>query len=376
VATAPKLDAELGERADVPEIHLPTRPSFGRIESTRAFRALGVLDLVMLDHLAHRLVRLARGRIGPAPRIPATCLHSVPHTLDFAAVQRVSARLQLPMFLSLHDDPGYALKGRAERPYALRRLGEAWRGAQERFVICEEMGLEMCRRYGERSHVIVTDGLETIAPAPRPGVPGRLSVYFMGAANVSYAENFQCLLEALARRREEGIDARLITRAGHFPFPMSSVDVPIESRPWAPQVDVVRDFDDVDVVYMPLPFASGHAELVRFSMSTKMVSYLGSGVPVLFHGPKVSAAGNLLRQADAALPASSLDVREVAGILAFGRDRGATVAGNALRLARQRFLLSDIRARFWQPILEASERADAARDGRDPRTVGLPAQEL
>jgi hypothetical protein len=203
-----------------------------------------------------------------------------------------------------------------------------------------------------------------------------LSVYFMGAANVSYAENFQCLLEALARRREEGIDARLITRAGHFPFPMSSVDVPIESRPWAPQVDVVRDFDDVDVVYMPLPFASDHAELVRFSMSTKMVSYLGSGVPVLFHGPKVSAAGNLLRQADAALPASSLDVREVAEILAFGRDRGATVAGNALRVARQRFLLSDIRARFWQPILEASERADAARAGRHVPNVDLPAQEL
>jgi GT2 family glycosyltransferase len=101
-----------------------------------------------------------------------------------------------------------------------------------------------------------------------------------------------------------------------------------------------------------------------------MVTYLGSGVPVLLHGPEDSAAGNLLRGADAALVADSLDVRAVAEILAFGGDRGPVVADNALRLARQRFRLSDVRARFWQPILEASERADAACD----RRKGVPAR--
>jgi len=362
VSTSPKRSTQIGGHGDVAEIHLPARRSLGRLEGTRAVRVLGLLDLVSLGYNTHRLARLARGGIGPAPQVPATCLHAVPHSLDFAAVQRVAARLRLPMFLSVHDDPGYVLRGRAERLYALRRLGEAWRSAHQSFVICEEMGLEMCRRYGERPYLVVTDGLETIAPSPRPRIAGRLSVYFMGAANIPYAENFQCLLKALARLRAEGIDAKLITRAGRFPYGLACMGVPIESRPWGPQADVLRDFDDVDVVYLPLPFGPDHAELVRFSMSTKMVTYLGSGVPVLFHGPKASAAGNLLRQADAALVADSLDVRTVAEILAFGADRGSVVAENALRLARQRFLLSDVRARFWQPILDASERADAAHD--------------
>ena len=110
-------------------------------------------------------------------------------------------------------------------------------------------------------------------------------------------------------------------------------------------------------MYMPLPFGSDHADLVRFSMSTKMVSYLGRGVPLFYHGPKASAAVNLLRQADAALVGDSLDVRAVADILASSAERKAAVAENALRLARRRFLLSDVRTRFWDPILDAKARA-------------------
>jgi len=318
---------------------------------------LGALDLVSLGVHARCLERLASGAAGPAPRVPATCLHAVPHNLDFASVQRVAARLQLPLFLSLHDDPSYVMRGRLDRWYALRRLGAAWREARQRFVICEEMGVEMCRRYGERPYVVVTDGLAAIAPSAVPRrVAGRLSVYFMGGASIPYDENFQSLLKALSLLRDEGVDARLVTRAGHFPFGLSDTAVPIEARPWASHADVLRDLQDVDVAYMPLPFGPDHTEFVRFSMSTKMVTYLGSGVPVLFHGPSGSAAGNLLRRADAALVAGSLDVRSVAETLRFGEDRGSALAENALRLARQRFLLSDVRARFWQPILDATER--------------------
>jgi len=287
----------------------------------------------------------------------------VPHTLDFVAVQRVAAQLRLPMFLSLHDHPGYAMRGRAERAYALHRLGSTWRSARERFVISEEMGLEMCRRYGERSYLIVTDGLEAVASAPRHRIPGRLSVYFMGAVHIAYAENFQCLLDSLALLRAEGVDARLITRSGQLPFSVNSRGVPIDARPWAQQSEVIQDFDDVDLAYMPLPFGSQHAEFVRFSMSTKMVTYLGSGLPMLFHGPPTSAAGSLLGQAGAALAAGSLDVREVAEALSFGADQGARVAERALRLARRRFLLADVRARFWEPILRAANHTGAG-DGR------------
>jgi hypothetical protein len=355
VATSPSRLAEAEGYYDVPEIQLPVRPHFGRLEHTRAIRGLGVLDMALLARLAHRLAHIARGGTSePSRRTRATWLHGLSHSLDFVAVQRVATGLQLPMFLSVHDDPGYVLRGRIERPYALRRLGDAWAGSRQRFVISEEMGMEMCRRYGERSYLVVTDGLEKVALSPRPRVVGRLSVYFMGATHIAYADNFQCLLNALAQLRDEGVDASLVTRAGHRPFKLKSMGVPIDERPWAQQTDVLRDFDDVDIAYMPLPFGRSHDEFVRFSMSTKMVTYVGSGLPVLFHGPRASAAAHLLGQADAAFIADSLDVRAVAETLRFGADCGLAIAGHALRLARRRFLLSDIRLRFWQPILEST----------------------
>jgi hypothetical protein len=186
----------------------------------------------------------------------------------------------------------------------------------------------------------------------------------MGAAHLSYEDNFNSLFEALARLRREGVDARLVTRAGDFGFRVDSRGVPIDSRPWAPQAEVVRDLDDVDVAYMPLPFGPAHAEFVRCSMSTKMVTYLGSGVPILFHGPGDAAAANLLRRADAAVIAESPDPGAIVSALSADRDRMARVAGNALLLARQQFLLPDIRARFWTPIVEQRTRgAPAMADG-------------
>jgi hypothetical protein len=370
IDTSPAHTGPIDASAGVAEIHLPLRPYLGRIERTRAAPALGSLDRLLITRFARRLERIAAGRLSASTEAPAGNLHAVPHSLDFAAVHLVSRRLGLPMFLSMHDDPGYALRGRPERAYALRHLGPAWRDSHERFVISEEMGIEMCRRYGEESYEIVTDGLETVASAPRAAVTGRLSVYFMGAAHISYADNFSCLFQALARLRDDGLDARLITRAGHLPFTVGTLNVPIESRPWAPQAAVAQDLDDVDIAYMPLPFGAEHAPLVRFSLSTKMVTYLGSGVPILFHGPAPSAAGTLLRQADAALLTESLDARAVGEALSASGDRRAALAENALRLARRRFLLSDVRPRFWHPILELARRSGTRTPGASAESAG------
>jgi len=364
VETAPRAGARLGDADDVREVHLPIRPALGRLESTRAHRALGALDIARLASLTQRLTSLASGTRGPQPRAPFSALHAVLHSLDFIAAHRTSLRLGLPLFLSVHDDPSYVLRGRAERAYALSRVGEVWQAAEERFVISPEMGMTMCDRYGERSYVTVTDGLEAVEASPRAGVAGRLTVYFMGAAHLSYEDNFNSLFEALARLRRDGVDARLVTRAGDFGFRVDSRGVPIDSRPWAPQAEVVRDLDDVDVAYMPLPFGPAHAEFVRCSMSTKMVTYLGSGVPILFHGPGDAAAANLLRGADAAVIAASPDPGAIVSALSADRDRMARVAGNAVLLARQQFLLPDIRARFWGPIVEPGTRgAPAFADG-------------
>jgi hypothetical protein len=102
---------------------------------------------------------------------------------------------------------------------------------------------------------------------------------------------------------------------------------------------------------MPLPFGDEHANFTRYSLSTKMVTYVGSGVPVLYHGPTNSAAFELLKQNDAAVFVTTLNPEDVANTLGQLDDSTRrTVSANALRLAKRQFMLADQTRTFWETV--------------------------
>ncbi|MEZ4695549.1 MAG: hypothetical protein R2832_03980 [Rhodothermales bacterium] len=70
--------------------------------------------------------------------------------------------------------------------------------------------------------------------------------------------------------------------------------------------------ENVDVLYHYFPFEKIHAPLAAFSMATKLVTYLGSGMPILFHGPKYAAAADLLRSHAAAILVGENDPQLIA----------------------------------------------------------------
>jgi hypothetical protein len=90
-----------------------------------------------------------------------------------------------------------------------------------------------------------------------------------------------------------------------------------------------------------------------------MVTYLGSGIPILYHGPAGTAAHNLLSKHRAAALITSLDPKEIAHTLAqLLQDNGsAALAANALSLARLNFLRSEQHERFWDPIVNCLDHA-------------------
>jgi hypothetical protein len=78
------------------------------------------------------------------------------------------------------------------------------------------------------------------------------------------------------------------------------------------------------------------------------VTYAGSGVPILYHGPANSAAYDLLDRNKAAVLLTSLAPDEIAQVLAglTGQAR-ADIAMNALALAEREFMLLDQARKFW-----------------------------
>jgi len=127
--------------------------------------------------------------------------------------------------------------------------------------------------------------------------------------------------------------------------------VPVKVLGFAPDANVVEDdLLSADLLYQPLPFEARALNFGRFSMSTKMVTYLGSGLPILYHGPRDAAASNLLAANGAAITCSTMDAESIAAQVTEGMANREEIVKNALALARDRFMLADQQRRFWQTI--------------------------
>ncbi len=336
------------------EVHLPLRPDFGRIEHTR----FAGFPHMFTPFLAERF----RRRLENTLRVTgARGVHAIPHGgLDFHHAFAIAKKLGLPYFLQVHDDLLYSRYPHVSEAAAQAAIREAWLGADARFVISERIGAEYCRRYGTKDYAVITDGLEQVAEALVARSGNDLQIYFMGMFHLSYEANLRIFLEALEQLRAEGRSICMTMRCGGVRRDVTAGhENLLRILPFATEAEVQRDLESADLLYLPLPFQKEQDLFVRFSFSTKMVTYLGSGVPILYHGPPASAVYDLLRQHDAALLTESSDPAAVAQTLrAFLADRGEGVgcAARALQLARQEFMLEDIAKKFWGSVMRCIEQ--------------------
>lgn len=258
--------------------------------------------------------------------------------------------------VSIHDDIRHLASNDPWKGFIETEASKVWREAANCFVISPEIGREYGKRYGERRWIQITDGLrdEAIARQPREGVPRRLSIYFAGAVNVPYEPNFRALQHALKlyQKQHPGDAVRMVLRGGrHFEWEDSSAPK-IEVRPFGTPQEVAADLQDADILYLPLSIDARYSNFAKFSLSTKMVAYLGAGLPIFYHGPRESAAVRLLRDAGACVGCSSNDVADLLAVLDKCIKQRDVTTLNALRLANERFRLEPIRERFWGTIMQ------------------------
>ena len=289
-------------------------------------------------------------------RANACAIHTVPHSgLDFAHAHAIARELSLPFFISVHDDLAYTAGHEEIREVHEAAMRSAWLDADARFVISEALGREYSRRYGERFYEVVTDGLSKLNSARQNSRSGALRIYFMGLFHLGYESNLRALLEALRifERRNPGITATVTCRCEYI-RPHVWKDIKhVNVLPFANEAQIERDMEEADFLYMPMPFGQEHENFTRYSLSTKMVTYVGSGLPILYHGPTTSAAFDLLRRHEAAIFLTSLDPEEIARSLAeLSNAQREAVVRNALDLARREFMLADQTRRFWGTICD------------------------
>jgi glycosyltransferase involved in cell wall biosynthesis len=162
------------------ETHLRSRPSWGKIETSRLAIFPRMTASMFASGFRRRLKEFCQRR-------GVCAIHTIPHAgLDFAQAHAVARELSLPFFISLHDDLAYTAASAGRVALSETAMRHAWLDAHARFVISEALGREYSRRYGARDYQVVTDGLNQLAPHENTAEPGRLRIYFMGLFHMAY----------------------------------------------------------------------------------------------------------------------------------------------------------------------------------------------
>lgn len=326
------------------EIHIRQRPSFGRLDHSRFHNLCNWTEGPFLRSFTKKIIKLAKAE-------GATAIHVIPQGgYDGVAALQASRTLGLPLHVSVHDDLDYTAKGKPCLQQYRRAFGEIWNTAVRRTVISREMGEAMSLRWGRQPYEIITDGIDVPAAASLPTISGELTVYFAGLFHLCYEDNLRALQLALLeiQKRTPGIKVRLKLRCGLLRPEIINPELSVEVLPFAKESVVHEEMAASSVLYFPLGFDEKQRLMNLYSLSTKMISYLGSGVPILYHGPDYAAAGQLLRREKAAFLCNSNETDALADCLArLTSTERTVVVGKALDVAREQFVLSEIRRRFW-----------------------------
>jgi len=269
-------------------------------------------------------------------------LHVVAHGRFLSTFCDPASRTAKPLWVSFHDHwiPG------ADKPDDLGRL---WRAADRRFVISSELGEKYSNDFGSADWTILSDGVaDSEFQNPRSHHGKTLNLYFGGMLHVDYYPLFEVMAEALDCLAEQGWHPVMTLRGTQrLPFMQGRRFQTLQLPATLSDDELRSDHGMADILYLPIGFSMPHFYL--HSLSTKMVGYLASPGAILYHGPLDSAAARLLRGAAAAAFTDSLKPEALANAILQAATQSLPISSNAKKLARERFNLAEMRARFWNP---------------------------
>lgn len=240
---------------------------------------------------------------------------------------------------------------------------ELWQQADRRLMISDELGLEYQRLFGKKEYELITDGvLEAEISAPKTMRHSPIRIYFAGLLHNDYHPLFEALADAIELLNKDKISCELILRGTQELAFLSNRSFKTQYlKNFVSDEDIKREMDDADILYLPMKF--NLSDFYLYSLSTKMVSYLGASGSILYHGPEDSAACNLLKSYKASENCSSCDAVELKATIISLLDKHLLISTNAKKLAREKFDLLNLQGQFWnqiihQPSREALESAE------------------
>lgn len=257
----------------------------------------------------------------------------------------LSQKLIIPYHVSVHDDPILEL------PAPHRKNGRAafqkiLRNAATIDVISERMQQNYKQQYNADS-IVITRGIHANFPKNNLRTQTPVQLLMGGYANVP-APWPQPLIEAVERLNKDQpyhlhlFDPKLLAWKGphvtvHNQIPESEFNEILKS------ISIGYACDDLNAER--LSFA-------QLSLPTKIITYIGAGIPFIYHGPKDSTVGDLLTHYDAGIIVSDNDTEELYNAFKQLMTNYDYYQQNCLLALKEKFSGDMIQKQFYQYLLK------------------------
>ncbi len=275
-----------------------------------------------------------------ARKVSFDVLHVINHGVFSAILCDEKFLTKKKIWTSFHDH--YSLCSSSKDTQKL------WNRSDRRLMISIELGEEYQRIFGNKSFELITDGVsyEEIS-SPKVINQNQISIYFAGLLHIDYYPLFKVLSDALDILVNEGYSFKLILRGTQEINFLKGRKFAIDYRSnFISDEEIKKELDMADILYLPIKFSL--PDFYLYSLSTKMIGYLGGAGKILYHGPSDSAACRLLQKSNAAISCMSLDELEMVIKLKEIIDSDLKLGYNAKELAKSNFDLNSIQKLFWK----------------------------
>jgi glycosyltransferase involved in cell wall biosynthesis len=223
-----------------------------------------------------------------------------------------------------------------------------WNIADRRLVISQELGQEYQRLFGRKDFEIITDGvLANELSSPIGSNTSSLTIYFVGLLHIEYLPLFAVLADALDLLVKQGFTINLILRGTSAISFLQNRSFTVEYRNnFISDEELKIELDSAQILYLPIKFSI--PDFYLYSLSTKMVSYLGASGAILYHGPDDSAACHLLQDSEAAAICTTLEADDLIKTVLSLQSQNIELSLKAKELARSKFNFCTLKKQFWQ----------------------------
>ena len=231
----------------------------------------------------------------------------------------VAKRLSLPLVSSVWDPPeavcGGLQWGRRSRDYAQRDYEQTLRASERIGAISENMQAEYTQEFG-RPNIVMRHTADSIGSSVR-NLPASSETIIIGFCGSIYAADEWAALERALQLTNWKVAGKPVSIWVFGQAVKLSATCPADVKfwGWRSQAEVLEQLSHAHIGYLPYWFASNRSESVRLCFPTKLGTYLSSGLPIFFHGPRNSSVTSFLQKYPAGICCHSLEPAEIAAAL-------------------------------------------------------------